>query len=167
MPVIKTKEVLDKIVAILEKAREDIVAQMRKNGQYVTGKTASGIKCYGVQTATHINAYMEAPISLLTLETGRRAGKIPYGFQSILFKWSIDKHMQFKTVTARKSFAWYTARKIASEGSWIYRQGFRVDVYTSILRKATHDIEALLLGYGWIDKDFKMQLPTTTLKQTL
>ena len=166
--ILKTEELKRLVLDILTDARRQIVEQMRRNGQYVTGRTAQQIICECEEKPFGLSARIIAPISLLTLETGRRGGRVPYGFQKIIFQWSIDKRLQFKTVSARRSFAYYTARKIAREGSWIYRQGFRVDVYTSILRKTTERLRRELRSKAIITADdIKTLLPTTTLKTTL
>lgn len=165
---IKNDELKKLVMDVLTDARHAIVEQMRKNGQYVTGKTAQQIICECEVGTFGAKARITAPISLLTLETGRRPGRVPFNFQQVIFQWSIDKRLQFRTVSARRSFAYYTARKISREGSWIYRQGFRVDVYTTILRTATEKLKEKLKNTALIsNEDVLVRMPTTTIKQTL
>ena len=62
-----------------------------------------------------------------TLETGRKAGRVPAKFQDIIIKWMQAKGIN---VPKPKSFAYLVARKIAREGTLLHRQGGRSDIYS-------------------------------------
>ena len=66
-----------------------------------------------------------------TLETGRKPGKVPVGFYQIIKQWVIDKGISFDSQSERNSFAYLVSRKIAREGTQLYRTGAEADVYTT------------------------------------
>lgn len=115
---------------MMEQLKLDVIQRMKDNGQYVTGKTAKALEVGGQETPNGVQLWLRGPITVHTLETGRKPGKVPAQFSKIIYQWSINKKMRFDSVKERKRFAYFTARKIAREGSWIHRQGFRVDVFS-------------------------------------
>ena len=78
-----------------------------------------------------------------TLETGRKAGKVPFGFTAILVQWSKDKGIGFSTESKRRSFAYLLGRKIAREGTERHRQP-RNDIYTPAVTEAVKEIRATI-----------------------
>ena len=74
-----------------------------------------------------------------TVETGRRAGRVPYGFTDIIYQWMQDKgvHARVNGLRSQRSadmsMAYHIAKKIAREGSKLYRDGGRVDIYSNVL----------------------------------
>lgn len=71
------------------------------------------------------------------LESGRKPGKVPKGFYQIIYQWAIDKRIRVRNL---KSFAYLTARKIAREGTLLYREGGRNDIYTPEIRKCIENV---------------------------
>lgn len=67
-----------------------------------------------------------------TLETGRKAGRVPAKFQDIILKWMQAKGIN---VPKPKSFAFLVARKIAREGTLLHRTGGRSDIYSNEINK--------------------------------
>ena len=66
-----------------------------------------------------------------TLETGRKGGKVPAGFGKIIRQWMDDKGIQ---VEKPDSFAYLVARKIAREGTQLFRNGGLSDIYSSEIK---------------------------------
>lgn len=65
-----------------------------------------------------------------TLETGRRPGNVPKGFYGIIKQWAIDKGLSFKSDRERNTFAYFVSRKIAAEGTSLYRAGGDANIYS-------------------------------------
>jgi len=109
--------------AELEILRDKIIANHLAAGQKASGNTIKSFKVdifedYGQLTGRK---------AIGTLETGRKGGKVPKGFQAIILKWMQDKGINVKQP---KSFAYLVARKIAREGSLLHRAGGRSDIYS-------------------------------------
>lgn len=84
------------------------------------------------------------------LESGRRPGKVPKGFYQIIYQWAIDKRIRVRNL---KSFAYLTARKIAREGTLLYREGGRNDIYTPEIRKCIENVRSR--GISMINEQIK------------
>lgn len=72
-----------------------------------------------------------------TLETGRKGGKVPKGFATIILKW-----MQAKGINVErpKSFAYFVAQKIAREGTALHRSGGRTDIYSNEIPRTIEQV---------------------------
>ena len=77
-----------------------------------------------------------------TLETGRKPGRVPKNFRAIIEQWAKDKGI---TVDKPKSFAYFVAKKIATEGTKLFRHGGRDDIYSTEIPKT---IESILEKLG-------------------
>lgn len=80
---------------------------------------------------------------LATLEIGRSAGKIPYGFQDILFEWSKSKGISFPDDRQRKTFAWFLSQKIKNEGT--QRHKTPVDVYSTVVNDTVEKLKPAIV----------------------
>lgn len=125
---------------------EDIKKQSRAAGQVVTGRTLASLRANVSQDGRR--AQLLGNIAAVTLETGRRGGGVPKNFHLILEEWSRRKGLQFATDTDRKRFAWLLARKIAREGTALFRAGGRRDIITRPSEFALERINRALLGVG-------------------
>lgn len=76
-----------------------------------------------------------------TLETGRGPGNVPKGFYGIIKQWVIDKGLSFSTDRERNSFAYLVSRKIANEGTKLYRNGGDDDIYSKEIPKTISSIK--------------------------
>lgn len=63
-----------------------------------------------------------------------------------IYEWSIKAGISFNSDSARKSFAYFTRKKIGWEGTKQYRSGGRKDIYTSEYPKLITDIENGISG---------------------
>lgn len=126
-----------------EKARQAIIAHIIANGQNASGRTIASLHVEADETGGTL--YGHRPFGVL--ETGRRAGKVPYGFRGIILQWMRDKGIQgmpmpYKTDRPHKytpqergdmSLAGAIAYRIAKTGSKLHRDGGRDDVYSNVI----------------------------------
>ena len=139
----------------LETLRKKIIAQHLMAGQKASGKTAASLR---VEVAEEEGVlYGRAPFG--TLETGRKPGKAPHGFQDIIRKWMADKGIEaepipYKTDRPHKytpqergnmSLAYLIARKIKREGTSLFRRGGRDDIYSNVIPGATERIKSRIV----------------------
>jgi hypothetical protein len=108
----------------LKDLQKRIIQNHIKAGQKASGKTIKSILVevgddYGMLTGRK---------AIGTLETGRKAGRVPPKFKDIILKWMADKGIVKKYP---KSFAFLVARKIRLEGSLLHRMGGRSDIYSN------------------------------------
>lgn len=135
-----TKEDARKVVSEeLESLRQSIIENHLKAGQKASGRTIASL---------HVKTDNDGGIlfgrkAFGTLETGRRGGKVPKGFYKIIYQWMQDKGIQ---VEKPKSFAYLVARKIAREGTKLYRQGGRSDIYSNEIPKTTGSVLSRITG---------------------
>ena len=135
-----TKEDARKVVSEeLESLRQRIIENHLRAGQKASGRTIASL---------HVETDNDGGIlfgrkAFGTLETGRRGGKVPKGFYHIIYQWMQDKGIQ---VERPKSFAYLVARKIAREGTKLYRQGGRDDIYSNEIPKTTESVLSRITG---------------------
>ena len=112
---------------ILIQELSDLKKRITKNhisaGQKASGRTIASLT---VETGDTFGQLTGRKF-FATLETGRKAGRVPGNFQSIILKWMHDKGIN---VPKPKSFAYLVARKIAREGTLLHRMGGRSDIYS-------------------------------------
>lgn len=127
----------------LERAKLIIIQHIWKNGQNASCRTVDSL--HVVMNPEGGTLYGRNFFG--TMETGRRAGKIPYGFSGIILQWMRDKGIHgtpiaYKTNRAHKytpqergdlSMASAIARTIARSGTRLYRKGGRADVYSDVI----------------------------------
>jgi len=107
----------------LKELQKRIIQNHISAGQKASGKTIKSITIeigdnYGQLTGRKFFG---------TLETGRKAGRVPAKFQDVILKWMQDKGIN---VPKPKSFSYLVARKIRLEGTLLYRTGGRSDIYS-------------------------------------
>lgn len=119
----------------LESAREQIQRNLADTGTNASGKTSQSL----VVSVTDTTGELSGRFAFGTVETGRRAGKVPSGFRQIIYQWMQDKGVHADITgrrskeSADRSMAYLIARKIAREGSKLYREGGRKDIYSNVL----------------------------------
>lgn len=124
---------------ILTSALEDAKVKIQHNLD-TTGTNASG------RTSQSLTVEVDGNTGVLygrqafgTVETGRKPGRVPYNFRDIIYQWMQDKDVHAKAEgrrsqeSADRSMAYIIARKIANEGSKLYRDGGRDDIYSNVL----------------------------------
>ena len=134
------------IAGILTQARDEIRANMQTQNINASGRTSSALQVR--QNGSRIElvkvAGENAPFH--TLQYGRAGGKVPAGFYYIIKQWTRDKGLSFSNETERGTFAYFTARKIASEGTKRHETP-NEQVYSEPIKKATESIESVVKDY--------------------
>lgn len=116
---------LSRLYRLMSQYKLQIRSNMILQKKFVTGRTWNSLEPYAYQSSSSIDAGLRSPlaIALFTTETGRRPGSIPYNFKDIIYKWSLDKGLSFKTNKDRARFSYLTARKIMRSGTSQFRKG--------------------------------------------
>lgn len=126
----------DIVVRELQDLAQRIADNIARNGQTASGKTARSLEVKeGSDEVTLLGRK-----AFGTMETGRRGGGVPRNFSAILYQWSLDKGISFDTDRERRSFAYLLARKIQNEGTQLFRDGGRADVYSNEIPKTINNI---------------------------
>lgn len=130
----------------LHTLRLRIIENMKRNKQIVTGKTAQSL---AVEVDEWGGRLMGNVPVIPTLETGRKAGRVPRGFASIIYQWMQDKgihgdpipyirsgkHKYSAQERGDRSMAAAIAYTIKTKGSRLHRTGGRADVYSNEIPK--------------------------------
>lgn len=138
-----------------ERAKQLIIQHIIANGQNASGRT---VKSLEVEQPSEEEVILWGHKPFGVLETGRKGGKIPYGFRDIILQWMQDKgvHGQplpYKTNRPHKytpeqrgdmSMAGAIARSIATKGSKLHRDGGRADVYSNVIPDTMERIRSRL-----------------------
>lgn len=154
--------------AVIESRLNRLIDEIRENlertDQVVTGRTSDSLELVKVGEARwQVKGIFPFP----RVETGRKGGRVPAGFRFIIRQWAIDKGLFDEGEKELDSFAYFVARKIAREGTWLHRNrsndavgydpstddgtqnfggvaynGEKADVYSSATRSAVADILA-------------------------
>ena len=123
----------------LEELKERIIARHEAAKQVASGRTRDSLKV----EITEDGAILWGRQAFGVLETGRKPGKVPKGFTGIILQWMEDKGIKPKRP---KSFAYLVARKIANEGTQLYRSGQKEDIYSSDIEATIEVITGRILG---------------------
>lgn len=107
----------------LEALKQRIIENHRSAGQVASGRTIASLKV----EITEDGGVLWGRSPFGTLETGRKPGKVPAGFWKIIRQWMDDKGIQ---VEKPDSFAYLVARKIANEGTQLFREGGFYKIYS-------------------------------------
>lgn len=127
------------IAGILTQARDEIRANMQTQNINASGRTSAALQVR--QNGSRIELVKEAGENapFQTLQYGRSGGKVPAGFYYIIKQWTIDKGLQFDTESKRGTFAYFTARKIAREGTKRHETP-NTQVYSEPIKKAVETV---------------------------
>lgn len=123
MELLLRDKVMELVASELEVLKQRIIENHRNAGQVASGRTIASLKV----EITEDGGVLWGRSAFGTLETGRKGGKVPAGFWKIIRQWMDDKGIQ---VEKPDSFAYLVARKIAREGTQLFRNGGRSDIYS-------------------------------------
>lgn len=123
MELLLRDKVMELVSSELEALKQRIIENHRSAGQVASGRTIASLKV----EITEDGGVLWGRSAFGTLETGRKGGKVPAGFWKIIRQWMDDKGIQ---VEKPDSFAYLVARKIAREGTQLFRNGGRSDIYS-------------------------------------
>ena len=136
--------------------RATIINNIRATGQWASGKTAASM---AVMVSGSIGELVGRR-AFGTLETGRRGGRVPRDFMGIIYDWMMAKGvhaepMPYKTSRPHKyteqergdrTMAYFIAKTIRREGTRLYRNGGRDDVYSRAIPLTIERINSRLSG---------------------
>lgn len=126
----------------LEALKQKVIENQKNSGQIASGRTIASMKV----EVTEDGGVLWGRSPFGTLETGRKPGKVPAGFWKIIRQWMDDKGIQ---VQKPDSFAYLVARKIANEGTQLFRNGGRDDIYSPEVKDTVERVSqgiGILLG---------------------
>lgn len=144
------------LVEELEALRKEIIENHLRAKQKASGRTIQSLR---VETDEN-SATLFGRGFFDVLETGRKSGKVPYDFQTIIRKWMQDKGIkarpiEYKTNRPHKytpqergerTLAFFIARNIRKNGTTLFRAGGRQDIYSDAVTKAIKRIKERLAG---------------------
>ncbi len=127
----------------LETLKQRIITNMRNANEVASGRTIKSMHVTADMTGGTL--FGRSPFG--TLETGRKAGKVPYGFRDIIYRWMQDKgihaapkpyvrggqHKYDPQQRGDLSMASAIAYTIRTKGSKLYRNGGRADIYSNVI----------------------------------
>lgn len=122
----------------LEALKQKVIENQKNSGLVASGRTIASMKV----EVTEDGGVLWGRSPFGTLETGRKPGKVPAGFWKIIRQWMDDKGIQ---VQKPDSFAYLVARKIANEGTQLFRNGGRDDIYSPEVKDT---VERVSQGIG-------------------
>lgn len=143
--VFKQEDIGKVLTEELSRLAERIKENHRRAGQVASGRTLRSIN-YDVQGNVG-TLWGREPFG--TLETGRRPGGVPLGFAQIIRQWIIDKGLPVQPIPyirkpsknwqpkfspeerGLRSMAGAIAHKIRTQGTSLFRQGGRADIYSN------------------------------------
>ena len=135
----RRKEIKGILNEELDNLRQRIIENHVRAGQRASGRTIKSLHI--VVDDNHGILFGRQAFSVL--ERGRAPGKVPKGFYKISRQWMMDKGIQ---VEKPKSFAYLVARKIAQEGTELYRKGKHEDIYSEDIEQTIQNIMNRIFG---------------------
>lgn len=130
------------LTEVFEQAKRDIIANHERAGQVASGKTRDSLSVEVTSDTTSATATMYGRKYFAALETGSQPWKKQYKhpprpFVETIAKWMTDKGIEDVS-------AYLVARKIMREGSKLYRDGGRQDIFTPVMEDIEERIDAEL-----------------------
>lgn len=136
--------------------RATIIGNIRATGQWASGKTAASMAV----TVSGSMGELVGRKAFGTLETGRKGGRVPMDFAGIIYEWMQAKGihaqpMPYKTSRPHKyteqeradrTMAYFISRTIRRDGTRLYREGGRDDVYSRAIPVTVERINSRLSG---------------------
>ncbi|MCI6050054.1 hypothetical protein [Phocaeicola plebeius] len=138
MELLLRDKVMELVSSELEALKQKVIENQKNSGLVASGRTIASMKV----EVTEDGGVLWGRSPFGTLETGRKPGKVPAGFWKIIRQWMDDKGIQ---VQKPDSFAYLVARKIANEGTQLFRNGGRDDIYSPEVKDT---VERVSQGIG-------------------
>ena len=138
MELLLRDKVMELVSSELEALKQKVIENQKNSGLVASGRTIASMKVEVTEDGGVL--WGRSPFGML--ETGRKPGKVPAGFWKIIRQWMDDKGIQ---VQKPDSFAYLVARKIANEGTQLFRNGGRDDIYSPEVKDT---VERVSQGIG-------------------
>lgn len=140
----------------LDDLRLRIIANHIAAGQVASGRTKESLKV----EATEEEGILWGRYPFATLERGRKPGRTPNNFASIIKKWIIDKGISVSPIPYKRrpsekwqpkytpdergimSLAGAIAHKIKTSGTRLHRDGGRNDIYSNEMENTVESISS-------------------------
>lgn len=127
---------------VFEQAKRDIIANHERAGQVASGKTRDSLIVEVTSDTTSATATMYGRKYFAALEAGSAPWKKQYKhpprpFVETIAKWMTDKGIEGVS-------AYLVARKIMREGSRLYRDGGKQNIFTPVMEDIEERIDAEL-----------------------
>ena len=162
----KVEQILMEELSALKTA---ITNNIRAAGEWASGRTAASMEVH----VTGMSGELTGRRAFGTLETGRRPGRIPRNMRDIIYEWMQAKGlhgepMPYVTKGPHKypnaqvrgdmSMAGAIAHTIRTQGTRLYREGGRADIYSQAIPEAVAKINARLGGIfkAVVDEQIKL-----------
>lgn len=130
------------LTEVFEQAKRDIIANHERAGQVASGKTRDSLSVEVTSDTTSATATMYGRKYFAALETGSQPWKKQYKHPPRPFVDTIQRWMDDKGIDGVS--AYLVARKIMREGSRLYRDGGRKDIFTPVMEDIEQRIDAQL-----------------------
>lgn len=122
----------------LENVRRGIAENMRANGRNASGRSVASL---AVVIESSYRGFLEGDAQWDTMQRGRGAGKVPYGFRDIIKRWIVSKgiavHPKGKQsqASALNTMAYLISRSIMQKGTKLHQSRQYNDIYDSLIAK--------------------------------
>ena len=140
-------DTMQAVTVRLDELRQRIIANMTNAGQMVSGRTAQSLQ---VEKPADNEVRLVARPFFSALETGSQPWSGRTGnhitaqeFRTVIRVWAERKGIVPADMTP-ESFAFVVARKIMRQGSRLYRNGGRNDIFTPEVEQAEKDIKQIV-----------------------
>ena len=162
MPVTTNSDAQGVVLQELELLRTRIIANMRTAGAVASGRTIASLRVVPTDGGAALVTTGRMPFG--ALETGRRGGRVPQGFTQVILDWMRSKGIQAQVSgkrsqeSADRSLAYLISRKIAREGTSLFRRGGRNTIYSQEIPKTIAAIDAKIgVSFGaYVDESIKL-----------
>lgn len=129
----------DIVTRELQNLAQRIADNIARNGQTASGKTARSLEVR--EGSDDVTLFGRKAFHTMETGTPPLGDKIKLkSFAAILYRWSQDKGISFDNDRERWSFAFQVAKKIKAEGTQLFRDKGRADVYSNEIPKTIDNI---------------------------
>lgn len=142
----------------LELLKQRIISNIVASGQVASGQTIASLYVEERADGGALKFHGKMPFGVL--ETGRKPGRVPYGFRDIIYRWMQDKgvhatpipykrpglHKYSEQERGDRSLAGAIAYVIAKSGTRLYRNGGRTDIYSNEIPVTVANIRSKILA---------------------
>lgn len=153
--------------------RQDIINNHIDAGQRASGKTIESLRVEVSENEGSLYGRKDFD----NLELGRKPGETPLGFVQIIYKWMKAKGIHstpIPYVTNRQHkytpqergdmrLAYLIARKIRREGTLLFRNGGRNDIYSNLIPGTIEKIRELIKGF--LQVELKESIKINNIKE--
>lgn len=158
------------IATELNELRLQIIENMYQTNSVASGGTIRSLKVIQEPFSARLISDQKMPFGVM--ETGRRGGKIPYGFSGIIYEWmqmkgihadpvpyKTDKPHKFsEQERADRSMASAIAKTIARSGTSLFRKGGRDTIYSRAIPKTVQTCRERLAAFVFMSASEHIKL---------